>query len=456
MTVAERLAAWACELQLEDVPELARHACVRHLLDGVGNALGAARLGEGKPAVTVAEGLGGPPEARMLTGGEPLAAPAVAFADGVLVHALDFDDTHARGLVHPTAVVLPAAFAVGQQVGASGGEVLTAAAAGYEVMCRLGAAAPHGFHARGLHATGVCGPLAAAVVAGLLLDLEQEALVRAIGIAGSSAGGLLEFLDTGADTKTLHPGLAAQSGVLAARLAAAGAAGPASVVEGRRGLYAALAREGAEPDTVTEALGERWEVTQITLKPYPACQLMHAALDAAVGLRRKLDAEIVAIEVDLHADAAEIVSAPAAAKARPRTPYEAKFSLPWSLAALLCDGEVTVESYTEDRLSRPELLALARRVRSTSFTSRAAAADAPARVTVRTAAGDTLRGEAPGSRGGPARPLSDAELEAKLAGNVGTTRAAGELAHHVLHLAEQPSLEELHRLSAESLRAPLP
>jgi len=455
VTVAERLAAWACGLRLEDVPEMARHACARHLLDGVGNALGAARVGAGSPAVTVAEGLGGPPEARLLTGGEPLGAPAVAFADGVLVHALDFDDTHARGLVHPTAVVLPTAFAVGQEMGASGHEILTAAVAGYEAMCRLGAAAPHGFHARGLHATGICGPLAAALVAGHLLGLEPEAVVRALGIAGSSAGGLLEFLDTGADTKTLHPGQAALNGVLAARLAAAGAAGPASVLEGRRGLYAALAREGADPGSVADGLGERWEVTQITLKPYPACQLMHAALDAAAELRPALETEVADVEVELHADAAEIVSAPAAAKARPRTPYEAKFSLPWSLAALLCDGELSVESFGADRLARPDVLALAGLVRTKRFTSPQAAADAAARVTVRTVAGGTLRAQAPGSRGGPTRPLSDSELEAKLAANLGGA-AAAELAHHVLRLAEQASLDELHRLAADTLRAALP
>ncbi len=166
-----------------------------------------------------------------------ISAPAAGMATAVLVHALDFDDTHAGALVHATAVSVPAALAVGQQVRATGADVLTAAAIGLETACRLGGRQPSWFPRTCLHATAVVGPFAAALVTGKLTGLPVPALVHALGVAGSSSGGLLEFLDTDADTKALHPpGSATLGGILAARLAAAGASGPASVLEGRGGV----------------------------------------------------------------------------------------------------------------------------------------------------------------------------------------------------------------------------
>lgn len=403
MTAADRLVAWALTLRLEDVPPLARDAARRHLVDAVGCALAGAGSGR-VPAVEVARGLGGPPEATIL-GGEPatavgVSAPAAALANGVLMHTLDFDDTHAGGLVHASAPVWPVALAVGEEVGASGSEVLVAAIAGLETICRLGAAVPHGFHARGLHATSACGVIAAALVAARLYGLPHAQAVDALGISGSQAGGLLEFLNTGSSTKQLHPGFAAQAGIMAARLARAGASGPASVIEGEYGLYGALlGRPGVDPAV---ELGERWEVTRITIKPYPACQLLHAALDAAAQLAadRAAPTEVV---VEVHPDAAAIVCGPG--KERPRTPYDAKFSLPWSVAAMLIDGEVTVATYAG--ISRPDIAELARKVRHQMVESPGAAADQPGLVRVRYADGTTATGHVARSGGGPDDPGID-------------------------------------------------
>jgi 2-methylcitrate dehydratase PrpD len=440
--VARELAEWVAGLRLDDVPPAVRHAACRHLLDGLGTALAAARRRAAEPAVAVATGLGGPPEATVLGSGTRISAPAAALANGTLVHALDFDDTHAVGLVHATAAVLPAALAVGEQVGASGEEVLTAAVAGYEVVCRLAAAAPHAFHARGLHATSVCGVLAAAAVTGRLSGLDTDRLTDALGIAGSSAGGLLEFLHTGAATKQLHPGLAGSAGILAARLAAAGATGPDTVLEGGYGLYAALAgRPDADAASVLDGLGERWETTCITVKPYPACQLLHAALDAARRLPRR---DPVAVVADLHPDAVPIVAEPRAAKLRPRTPYEAKFSLPWSVAAMLVDGRVGLDTYAPDRLHRSELAALAERVTVRVVPAPGPAADAPGRVAAALRDGSEVVGEVPCSSGGPASPLSDGDLVAKAVTNVGgASPAADDLVHATLDLADQADLGAL-------------
>ena len=439
-TATETLAHWALGLTVDDVPVEVVDAVSRHLLDGLGTAIAAARLGAADPAVTVALGLGGPAEATVIGRGEGISAPAAALANGTLVHALDFDDTHAGGLVHATSAVLPTVLAVGEQVGATGEECLVAAVAGYETVCRIAAAAPHAFHARGLHATSVSGVFASALVASRLMGLDAATTVDALGIAGSQAGGLLEFLATGSSTKQLHPGLASQSGILAARLAAAGADGPASVLEGERGLYAALAGTKVRASDVVDGLGERWECSRVTIKPYPSCQLMHAALDAVRTLL-PLSGEVEIVTADVHPDSADIVCEPRSAKLAPRTVYDAKFSLPWSLAALVVDGEVTVETYTEAALTRPEVLDLARRVEVRVKHFPGVAADAPGRVVVRLTDGTVLDGSVPHSAGGPDHPLDDDAFLAKLAGNVGSVDAARSLASAVDALAKAPDLE---------------
>jgi 2-methylcitrate dehydratase PrpD len=451
MTTAEQLAGWVTSLKLDDVPAAPRHAACRHLLDGFGTALAARRGGIVAPAVAVASGLGGPAEATVIGSRERISAPAAAFASGALVHGLDFDDTHAGGLVHATAVVLPAALAVGEQLGASGADVLTAAVAGFETVCRIAMASPHGFHARGLHATQVAGVFSAAAVTGRLLGLGDAALAQAFGIAGSSAGGLMEFLSTGSSTKQLHPGAASMNGILAARLAAAGASGPVSVLEGPYGIYATLSDRPADPALVTAGLGESWEVCAVTIKPYPSCQLMHVCLDATAAARaaQPFDArDVVEVIAEVHPDSARVVCEPAATKVRPRTSYDAKFSLPWSVAALLLDGGLGVDSYSAESIARPEVAELAARVRTRITGDSRVAADASGRVEVRLRNGRVVEGAVARSLGGPLSPMSDDALLEKFLRNASDSPSARELARRVLALGDEPDLSAVLELSA--------
>ncbi|WP_433825652.1 MmgE/PrpD family protein [Actinoplanes sp. CA-015351] len=397
------LAEWAAGLTDDDLPAEVVDAARDHLFDAVGCAVAGIRRAAADPALTVARGLGGPPEARLFTG-ERVGAVAAAFGNAVAVHALDFDDTHAGGLVHASAVCVPVALAVGEQTVARGSEMVAALVAGLEIMCRLGAAAPHAFHARGLHATSMCGPVAAAVTAGKLLGLDAAALTNAIGIAASGASGLLEFLHSPASTKQLHPGTAAANGILAARLAAAGASGPDSSLDGSYGLFRALA--GREPD-VGALLGElgragvngRWETTRIGIKPYPACQLTHASIDAAGEFAGSAPASLT---VTLHPDAVPIVAGPE--KRRPRSAYEAKFSVYWCVAAMVVDGWVDLDTFTD--LDRPDVLGLASRITVVLSADRSVvAADAPGIVD-----GDGRVSRVERSTGGGARTKAAANL----------------------------------------------
>lgn len=438
------LAEWACALSADVVPV---PAVTRHLLDALGCALASARTGAGRPALAVATADGAGPCAVPGTALR-VPTPAAALATGALIHALDYDDTHAGGLVHASAPVVATALAVGQAHQCDGRAVLRAVAVGLEVICRLAAAVPHGFHRNGFHATSVCGAPASALVAALLSDADPLAAAHAIGIAVSTAAGSLEFLSDGAMTKQLHPGLAAQSGITAARLAAAGATGPATALEGRHGLFRLYTGDAPDITAVLEGLGDRWECERITLKPYPACQLVHASLDAVEDLRVRhgnLDPEsVVAVEARVHPDAVDVVCEPQAAKHRPRTPYDAKFSLPWTIAAMLVDGQVVVDTFAADQLDREDLAALARRVRHVVERPGALpAASAPGHVVVHTADGRALVGQVPASRGGPESPLDDAAVAHKFAANVGDSATAEAVRRAVEALPHAPDLGEL-------------
>ncbi len=418
--IAEELADWG--VSTEAFPDAVRDAARRHLLDGFGTALGALRLDAVGPALQVARGLGGPLEAAIIGDSAKVGAASAALANGALVHGLDFDDTHAGGLVHATSVVLPAAFAVGEETGATGREVLDAVIVGLETVCRIGAAAPYAFQARGLHATMVGGVFSAAIVSARLMGLSADETTSALGIAGSQAGGLLAFLSTGASTKQLHPGMASHAGVIAARLAAAGASGPANVFEGPHGLYDALAGGEGDPTSIVAGLGQRWETTRIGIKPYPACQHSHAAIDALRAARRTRPFgpdDVVEIRATMHPDAADVVCAPDRDLAAPTTTYGAKFSMPWCLAALVIDGDLTLESFTDASIARTDVADLARRITWEIGRGVTVAADAPGHVHVRLRDGASVVGDVDRSSGGPDAPLTRDRLVAKFMSSAG-------------------------------------
>lgn len=438
MTAAHQFATWSNELRLDDVAPGVQHAACRHLLDGFGTAQAAARTHSVDYVIDVATGLGSSLEAGIIAFPHTVSAAAAALANGVLVHALDFDDTHPRALVHATSIVLPAAVAAGHSSNASGAEVLTAAIAGYEMIARLGMAVPHAFHQRGLHATSVCGVFAAALIASKLWGLNTDQTTCAIGIAGSMASGSLEFLNTGANTKQLHPGMAAMSGLLAARLAERGAIGPDSILEGEHGLYASLANATVGGDQLVSGLGSVWETTQITIKPYPVCQLSHASLDAlTLLLENNAWPEVAEIVFDVPSGAVPIVCEPSESKGRPRTSYEAKFSLPWCAALVAVDHSLSVDSF--DDLERLDVMRVAERVQCRSVETDEPPATAPGVVKVVTSDGRRLSETVATSRGGHGAPLSDVELISKATANGASER----LCDLVMNLTEQKALDEI-------------
>ncbi len=447
MTAAERLAAFAVALRPDDVPAAVRQRAVLHLLDAVGCAYAASGLGEGAEARSVVESQGGTPESSLI--GTRARAPASggALANGTLMHALDFDDTHPASICHITTVVAPAALAVAEAVGASGRDLVTAYVAGCETVARLGAAADGEFHRRGFHATGVCGVFGAAVAAARLLSLDAVTTTRALGIAGSFAPGLLEFLGDGSSTKRLHAGGAARAGVDAALLAAAGATGPAGVIDGRFGLFATHLGDPhvRAVSAQLDDLGRRWETAAMAIKPYPCCHFMHGALEALASLDLAAD-DVLRIDVRVADAGVGLILEPAAEKPRPRTPYDAKFSLPFTAGALLVHGRVGVDTFTADGIDDEAAVAVARRMSYEPVPLAEMANGFGGSVAVRTVDGRTLRASVDQPRGSVAAPMTTDEVRAKFRDNASLALPADavlELERAILGADEAQSAPQL-------------
>ncbi len=360
-----------------------------------------------------------------------------ALVNGTAAHGEDYDDTFEGGPVHAGAVVVPAVLAVAEQRGLSGTAVMRGIAIGTEIMCRLSLVAPQATHKAGFHPTAIFGAPAAAAAVSAALGLNEETIARALGISGSLASGIIEYLADGSSTKRLHAGAAAQSGIRAALLAEAGFTGPVTVFEGSHGLYKAFA-PSKTPDfgRLLDGLGERWILETLAFKPYACGTMTQPFVDCAIRLARegvKVD-DIVSITCKVGEGTVHRLWEPLAEKHRPPNGYAGKFSTPYCMAVGFLSGEAGLGQFTDERAHDAEVRRLAAKIsyeinpddeypRNFSGHLRAVLADGTVREL-----------HQPHMRGGAKEPLSDRELTEKLeanlrfggfdAGRIGALRAA--------------------------------
>jgi len=452
--LAVRAVSFAREMPFESVPAEVVAAAKQHFLDAIGVGLAAASLPGAGPLAEAVASLGGGGASTALGLATPLPAPSAALLNGTHIHSLEYDDTHMAAIVHGSAVVAPAALAVAEQAAASGRELLRAYIAGWEVFARLGLAAPGKFQARGFQITAVGGPFIAALVAAQLARLSPAQTVAAIGIAGSQSSGVFEYLSEGATVKSLHPGWAAHGGLVAAALAGGGMTGPSTILDGRFGFYRTFAGDADAPAALAvlfDGLGAEWQLPAVALKAYPCCHYIHPFLECvetlvAAGLR---PAEVAEVHCQVPPEEAPIVCDPWPRKQRPSSGYDAKFSLPYCIAAQLVDGALDVDTFAGE--PRDAVLELSRRMswsplEGTDFPERFAA-----RISVKTAGG-TLEAAVDDVRGGPARPLAAADTEAKFRANAGRVLAPAAVNQILELVAALETLDDLGSLSA-ALRA---
>lgn len=365
----QHLAEFAASLRFEDIPAAVLDRAKLLILDslGVGLASNAYAFADRVVAGMVAHGETG--RCRLIGRRERLPVRDAALVNGVLMHGLDFDDTHLNSIVHTTATSLPCALSLAEQLNLHGRDLLTAYAAGGETAIRIGLAIDGGFHHVGFHATGVISHFSSAVVAARLLGLNASQTMAAQGIAGSTAAGIQVFLEEGAWTKRLHPGWGAVAGITAARLAQHGFVAPSRPLEGKFGLIEThlQAHAGdAKPEAVAAGLGAIWHLADTAIKPYPVCHFIHGCADAAIELHHELAGEeIETVEALLPQPTLHIIAEPAAQKERPTSDYEAKFSTQFVVAACLLRGGFGLPDLQPAALADPEVLALSARVRCT-------------------------------------------------------------------------------------------
>lgn len=423
-TVSQRIARFAADLRPEDLPAEVVEAAQLLILDAVGVALASGTFDFAKRALAATIDLAGGRSGDSTVIGLPVRLPPrdAAHLNGVLIHGLDYDDTHPGGVVHATASALPTSLAASEAGGLPGRELLTGYVVGVEVATRLGIAANGAFHLVGFHPTGLLGAFGAAVAAARLRHLPASAIADAQGFVGSLAAGSMEFLATGAWTKRSHPGWAAACGLTAAAFAAQGFESPPEIYEGRFGLYDSHLGTTHHVDLAacTRGLGDRWEVLDVAVKPYPACHFVHAFVDAALTLREqhrlRVD-DIAAVTTRIAPGEVATVCEPADAKRRPRSAYDAAFSLPYAVAVALVRGRFGLTELADEARVDPTVLAMVDRTRWEPDPDSGFPDVFSGEVVIETTDGQVLRHREQVNRGAGDRPLSAADIEAKYRAN---------------------------------------
>ena len=432
MTAVTRLLAeFAADLSYDKLPPEVADRVKLLVLDTAGISLRARHEAESTPALLAAAAKLG------LTGGDATVIgdaggytpPGAALINGALAHSLDFDDTHARGSLHPSAPIVPAAFAAAEMSGVSGARLLAAIVAGYEVQIRLSLAlGPSDHYARGFHPTATCGAFGATAAAASIFGLTSEQIQRGFGICLSQTAGSMQFLFDGAWTKRYHVGHAAMCGLTAACLAGEGFRGPGEAIEGKDGFLNAYA-PNPDPARAVEGLGAEWETLGIAVKPYPSCRFGHAAIDALLHLRAANDidaAEVESVEIGLPRSGWNLIGDPEAAKQRPKNVVDGQFSMPFVAAVALREGGMSWDDYAR-HIGNAETLSLCQRI--TSVVDAQAEAEYPAQLSgvarVRTARGLCEEFVAV-PKGEPENFITPAELRAKFDSLTGPYLGAGE------------------------------
>jgi 2-methylcitrate dehydratase PrpD len=411
-----RLAQYAAQLRYEDVPADVVQRAKDTIIDTVGTIVFGYDLPWSRIIVAQAKRSGPGGRSRILgAGGELVQAGAAAFANGALAHAFELDNLTKPGSgVHPGAILLSAGLAVAQERGLPGRDLLVAFLAGSEVMIRIGRATKHSNEARGFHAPGTTGPFGGAVAVGKLLKFDDAAMTNALGIAGSLACGLLEFAKsgTGAMVKRLHLGRAAESGVLAASLAADGFTGPTSVLEGEFGFLRVFCRDFDEAE-LTRGLGETYVTRTILMKRF-ACHISaHTSVQAILDLRAEhgfSGADVASIRIAGNEKMAKVNNIP-----RPKDVMMCQYSIPFSVALAHFRDPRDPRSYDETAFNDPAIRSLAERVTIVPAQGQHDHATLRADVEVALKDGRVLKKSVADFRGTPESPLAPADVRERFA-----------------------------------------
>jgi 2-methylcitrate dehydratase PrpD len=434
-SVAETLADKIVALNAADLPASTRRKCEDLLIDIVGLCVTARNQDYVGSALAGSDDDG---PCTVIGHARTLNAAGAAFVNGTAAHGEDFDDTFEGGPVHAGAVIVPAVLAACERHNPDGRMALTGIAVGTEVLCRLSLVVPKAVHKAGFHPTAIFGAMGAAAGVGAALGLNARQIVDALGIAGSMAGGIIEYLAEGAWTKRLHAGWAAQSGIRAALLARAGFFGPRTVFEGVHGLFHGFAHTThGDYDALTADFGARWVTDTLAFKPYPCGTMAQPYIDCARRLAaRGIKAEDISeIVCEVAEGTVHRLWEPLADKQRPRNGYAAKFATPYLLATGFVHGGVGLGAFTAASIADRDVLALAAKVKFVIDPQNPYPANYTGHLNATMKDGSVIAERQPYLRGGAQEPLTRQDVTDKFARNAahgGWTKAQGDAALKLL------------------------
>ncbi len=443
-TISSRLAKFSCGLRFEDLSGKHIASVKGYILDWLGSAHAGRNLPSIRMIRNVVGRLGGHPESTSIPDGAKTSCLLAALVNGASSHVVEMDDLHRESILHPACAILPVVLALGERQHASGKDLIVAASAGYEIGIRT-ALAVGTDHYRHWHTTSTCGTYGAAAAAAKLLSLNEEQFAWAMGSAGTQAAGLWEFLADNAMSKQLHAGKAALNGMLAALLAKEGFTGAHKILEGEKGFFVATSKN-FDLDKCTDGLGEIFHGDRNSLKYYASCGHTHSAIDAvllATGGKTFKPSEVTEVRVRVYQAAIDLLGV-----IEPKSPYLAKFNLPFCIATALAYGHVQLGDFNETRLGDADLQELMAKVsfKADPGLTRLYPRKWPASVTITLADGRQLSGENEYPKGDPENPLTASELIGKFKGltdGILSEKQADRIADKVMNLEKIADANEL-------------
>jgi len=439
VTVSEQLAAFAAGVDAKALPARVRETILLLMIDVAGLCV----AGRGFDYIAAAVGSAGSKGRATAIGHAGALGPYdAALINGTAAHGEDYDDTFEGGPVHAGAVIVPAVLAAAEHRGLSGAAVMKGIAAGVEVMCRMSLVAPQATHKACFHPTAIFGAPAAAVGVAAALDLPPEKITNAIGIAGSLASGIIEYLADGSSTKRLHAGAAAQSGIRAAFLAEGGFSGPKTALEGTHGFYKAFA-PSKTPDfkPLLDSLGNAWVTETVAFKPYACGTMTQPFIDCAIELARAgvRAGDIESMVCEVGEGTVHRLWEPLKQKQAPPNGYAAKFSTPYCIAVGFLDGKAGFEQFTDARVADAAVRRLASTVSYVIDPNNEYPKNFTGHIRATLKDGSLREVRKPHMRGGAHEPLSAADILAKFHDNAafgGWSRAqSGALAEALNKIA---------------------
>ena len=411
-----RLARHVATTSFGDLNPRAVHSFKRTLLDYLATSITGSQEPVSQQMLEYLTSVDESRTAAVIGSSQRLSVLNAALLNGTSTHALDFDDGHTNASAHPAGPNFPAVLAVAEQKGLDAKQVILATVMGYDVMLRVSSAIHPASALRGWHNTPITGVLGAAAGVSKLLDNDEEQTLFAIGLAGSFAGGLFEFLGEGADIKRIHPGKAARDGVLCAELGKRRITGPMHVLEGKHGFFKAFVENKVNWERLMQDLGNRYEIEDAYFKPYPCCRHLHPIMDGIVSLKQKHHvnpAQVERIEAGSYAVGAR----------HNHTSWEAlldaQMSMPCAAALALIEDDVTSPSFKPGRIDRPEVQSMIKKVKvyTDEETDRVYPKRRGGVVTLVMKDGARLTERVLDPKGEGENPMSDADLDRKFLSN---------------------------------------